>query len=39
LWSALGKRERKEVRMGDVGEDERFRVWSNPELYVNPGEL
>lgn len=38
LWSKLGKEERKEVRMGDVKEDERVRVWSNPELYVNPGE-
>jgi hypothetical protein len=39
LWKALGKGERKEVRCGDVRTDERVRVWSNPELYVNPGEL
>ncbi|KAH8088611.1 hypothetical protein HD553DRAFT_181223 [Filobasidium floriforme] len=39
LWSKLGKRERKECRMGDVRGDERVRVWSNPELYVNPGGI
>jgi hypothetical protein len=39
LWKALGSKERGQVRQGDVREDERFRVWSNPELYVNPGEL
>ena len=38
LWSKLNKEEKKEVRMGDVRTDEAFRVWSNPELYVNPGE-
>jgi hypothetical protein len=38
LWKALGKRERRGRRCGDVREDEAFRVWSNPELYVNPGE-
>jgi len=39
LWSALGSKERGQVRMRDVRTDEAFRVWSNPELYVNPGEL
>jgi hypothetical protein len=38
LLELLDEQQRKEVQCGGVEEDE-FRVWSNPELYMNPGEL
>jgi len=28
-----------EVIKGDVADDDEFRAWSNPELYVNPGGI
>ncbi|ESZ94311.1 hypothetical protein SBOR_5307 [Sclerotinia borealis F-4128] len=34
----LNEDQRKEVQFGDVTNDE-FRLWSNPELYMNPGGL
>jgi hypothetical protein len=37
LLSELGVKEAAEVIKGDVAEDDEFRAWSNPELYVNPG--
>jgi hypothetical protein len=36
LLSGLSEEERKQVQCGEV-EDDDFRLWSNPELYVNPG--
>ena len=38
LLEGLSPDERKEVIKGDVQDDDEFRAWSNPELYVNPGE-
>jgi hypothetical protein len=38
LLQLLGEEEKKAVQFGDVGDDE-FRLWSNPELYMNPGNL
>lgn len=37
LLSILSEDEKKAVQFGDVTDDE-FRLWSNPELYVNPGK-
>lgn len=37
LLRSLDSEERSEVIKGDVGEDDEFRAWSNPELYINPG--
>jgi hypothetical protein len=37
LLDALNPAERDEVIKGDVCDDDEFRAWSNPELYVNPG--
>ncbi len=34
----LSQEERERVHCGEVGDDE-VRLWSNPELYVNPGGL
>lgn len=36
LMELLSDAQRKEVWRGEVTDDE-FRLWSNPELYVNPG--
>ena len=36
LMELLSDGQRKEVWRGEVTDDE-FRLWSNPELYVNPG--
>jgi len=36
LLSALSEEKSKRVKCGEV-EDDDFRLWSNPELYVNPG--
>jgi hypothetical protein len=36
LLELLDGEQRKEVHCGEVTDDE-FRLWSNPELYVNPG--
>ena len=36
LMEVLSDEQRKEVWCGEVTDDE-FRLWSNPELYVNPG--
>jgi len=37
LLVLLSSEERKRVECGSV-EDDEFRLWSNPELYVNPGK-
>lgn len=37
LLNLLSGEQRKEVDCGDVRGDD-FRLWSNPELYVNPGK-
>jgi len=37
LLDSLDDAERDAVVRGDVREDDEFRAWSNPELYVNPG--
>jgi hypothetical protein len=34
----LDEGQKKAVQFGDVRDDE-FRLWSNPELYMNPGKL
>jgi hypothetical protein len=36
LLSMLPEEAKKQVKCGEV-EDDDFRLWSNPELYVNPG--
>jgi len=36
LLNALSDEQRKEVQCGEVTDD-NIRLWSNPELYVNPG--
>ena len=36
LLQLLSVEDKKDVQFGDVGDDE-FRLWSNPELYMNPG--
>ena len=36
LLGILSDQQRREVFCGEVTDDE-FRLWSNPELYVNPG--
>jgi hypothetical protein len=38
LLSMLPEEAKKQVKCGEV-EDDDFRLWSNPELYVNPGRL
>lgn len=38
LLGILSEGERKAIHCGDVTDDE-FRLWSNPELYMNPGKL
>jgi hypothetical protein len=38
LLRVLGNEEKRAVDCGDLKSDE-FRLWSNPELYVNPGGL
>jgi hypothetical protein len=38
LLGMLSEEEEAQVRCGEVGDDE-FRLWSNPELYMNPGRL
>jgi hypothetical protein len=37
LIKALSEKERMRTILGDVREDDEFRLWSNPELYVNEG--
>lgn len=39
LLAHLSENDKAEVVRGDVADDDEFRAWSNPELYVNPGEL
>jgi len=36
LLGVLSEEQRREVRRGEVTDDE-IRLWSNPELYMNPG--
>jgi hypothetical protein len=38
LLEVLSEEDKAEVIKGDVETDDEFRAWSNPELYVNPGE-
>lgn len=38
LLDILNPEHRDIVVFGDVREDEEFRIWSNPELYVNQGK-
>ncbi|CAG8978449.1 hypothetical protein HYALB_00013276 [Hymenoscyphus albidus] len=38
LLKVLSEEQRKEVCCGEVTDD-KFRLWSNPELYMNPGGL
>lgn len=38
LLQGVSNEERRAVQFGDVGTDDMFRIWSNPELYMNPGE-
>jgi hypothetical protein len=38
LMGILSEEERKSVWCGEVIDDE-FRLWSNPELYMNPGKV
>lgn len=37
LLAMLTAEERAACIRGDVADDDEFRAWSNPELYVNPG--
>lgn len=37
LLENLPEKAKREVIKGDVADDDEFRAWSNPELYVNPG--
>jgi len=36
LWELLSEKEKEAVYCGEVTDD-RIRLWSNPELYMNPG--
>ena len=36
LMGVLNEEEKKAVHCGEVTDDD-FRLWSNPELYMNPG--
>lgn len=36
LWKVLSENQRKAVQFKHVTDDE-FRLWSNPESYMNPG--
>lgn len=38
LMKVLSEEQKNEVQCGEVTDDE-FRLWSNPELYMNPGIL
>lgn len=38
LLGILSEQEKEQVQFGEVTDDE-FRLWSNPELYVNPGRF
>lgn len=38
LFRGVSDEERKAVQFGDIETDDMFRIWSNPELYMNPGE-
>lgn len=38
LMKVLSEEQKEAVHCGDVTDDE-FRLWSNPELYVNPGMI
>jgi hypothetical protein len=38
LLAILSTEEKRSVIKGDVAVDDEFRAWSNPELYMNPGE-
>jgi hypothetical protein len=38
LLAGLSESEKAAVIKGDVENDDEFRAWSNPELYVNEGE-
>ncbi|GAA5854789.1 hypothetical protein JCM8547_004072 [Rhodosporidiobolus lusitaniae] len=37
--AVLSKEDMAAVIKGDIEEDDEFRMWSNPELYVNPGGI
>jgi hypothetical protein len=37
LLEGISSEERKRVTHGDVRDDDDFRLWSNPELYMNEG--
>ncbi|CAO1637694.1 unnamed protein product [Jaminaea pallidilutea] len=39
LLHRVSDTERQAVVRGDIREDDEFRAWSNPELYVNPGGI
>lgn len=39
LLEMLSENEKKAVLRGSVENNDDFRIWSNPELYVNPGEV
>lgn len=39
LLGILSSEEKRAVIKGDVAVDDEFRAWSNPELYMNPGEV
>ncbi|OXG29198.1 hypothetical protein C349_00832 [Cryptococcus neoformans var. grubii Br795] len=39
LLENLPEKTKREVIKGDVADDDEFRAWSNPELYVNPGGI
>ena len=36
LLDALSEKQKQEVQYGEIGDD-NIRLWSNPELYMNPG--
>jgi hypothetical protein len=38
LFKILGDEQKDQVHCGEVTDDD-FRLWSNPELYMNPGML
>lgn len=38
LLDGISKEQRQQILKGDVRNDDEFRLWSNPELYMNEGE-
>jgi hypothetical protein len=36
LFKSLSDEQKNQVHCGEVADDD-FRLWSNPELYMNPG--